>query len=301
MKGILLVGGTGTRLHPVTSVVNKHLLPIYDKPMAYYPLSTLMMAGIRDILVVGTPQDLPLYRELFRSAGDLGLRLSYAEQPRPEGIAQALIIAREFIGSDDVTLILGDNVFYGHDLGGLVTDAIAKNRGATVFAYYVKDPERYGVVEFDAAGNIVGLEEKPKQPRSPYAVTGLYVYDNDVVRIAQQVKPSARGELEITAVNRAYLDEGRLRAVLLGRGIAWLDTGTHGALVDASSFVATIERRQGLRVACLEEVAYRMGFIGLEQLAALAKSARTEADRLYLDRIVAETSRGMVRSGTRTE
>ncbi|HJQ93326.1 MAG TPA: glucose-1-phosphate thymidylyltransferase RfbA [Candidatus Thermoplasmatota archaeon] len=270
MKGIILAGGSGTRLHPSTKVVSKQLLPVYDKPMVHYPLATLMLAGIRDILLISTPRDLPLYRDLLGDGSDLGLRLSYAEQPKPGGLAQAFLIGREFIGKDSVCLVLGDNVFYGHGMSSLLQAATRSNDGATVFGYYVKDPERYGVVEFDAAGKAVGFEEKPKQPRSSWAVTGLYIYDNQVLDIAAGLKPSARGELEITDINKAYLGRGHLKLVKLGRGVAWLDTGTHRSLLDASQFISTIESRQGLKVACLEEVAWRMRFITRAQLEALA-------------------------------
>jgi glucose-1-phosphate thymidylyltransferase len=271
MKGILLAGGSGTRLHPSTRVVSKQLLPVYDKPMVHYPLATLMLAGIRDILVISTPRDLPLYRELLGDGRDLGLKLSYAEQPKPGGLAQAFLIGREFVGKDSVTLVLGDNVFYGHGMSSMLQAAVHTNDGATVFGYFVKDPERYGVAEFDAQGTVVGLEEKPKQPRSNWAITGLYVFDNDVLDIAAGLKPSARGELEITDVNKEYLRRGKLKLMRLGRGVAWLDTGTHRSLLDASQFIATIESRQGLKVACLEEVAWRMRFITRSQLESLAQ------------------------------
>jgi glucose-1-phosphate thymidylyltransferase len=271
VKGIILAGGSGTRLHPSTKVVSKQLLPVYDKPMVHYPLATLMLAGIRDILVISTPRDLPLYRDLLGDGRDLGLKLSYAEQPKPGGLAQAFLIGRDFVGKDAVTLILGDNVFYGHGLSSMLQAATHTNDGATVFGYFVKDPERYGVAEFNAAGTVVGLEEKPKQPRSNWAVTGLYIYDNQVLDIAAGLKPSPRGELEITDVNKEYLKRGHLKLVKLGRGNAWLDTGTHRSLLDASQFIATIESRQGLKVACLEEIAWRMRFITRQQLESLAQ------------------------------
>ena len=276
MKGIILAGGSGTRLWPVTRVVSKQLLPVFDKPMVYYPISTLMLAGIRDILVISTPHDLPLYRELLGDGSELGLRFSYAEQPHPGGLAQAFIIGSDFIGKDSVTLVLGDNIFYGHGMSELLHEKVDGNRGATIFGYYVKDPERYGVAEFDAEGKVVGLVEKPKEPKSNYAVTGLYIYDNEVVAIAKALKPSPRGELEITDVNKEYLQRTRLNLVKLGRGTAWLDTGTHISLLEAASFIATVEHRQGLKIACLEEVAWRMGYIDTRQLLALAKKYKGE-------------------------
>ena len=276
MKGIVLAGGSGTRLHPITRAVSKQLLPIYDKPMVFYPLSTLMLAGIRDILVISTPRDLPQYRDLLGDGKDLGIKLTYAEQPNPGGLAQAFIIGRKFIGKDPVTLVLGDNVFYGHGLAQLLQESVRDNKGGTIFGYYVRDPERYGVAEFDAAGKVVNIEEKPKVAKSNYAVVGLYIYDNDVVDIAAKLKPSARGDLEITAVNNEYLRRGKLTLAKFGRGTAWLDTGTHQSLLEASSFIATIEHRQGLKVACLEEVAWRMGFIDDAQLARLAKQYKGE-------------------------
>ena len=266
MKGILLAGGAGTRLHPVTRGVSKQLVPVYDKPLIYYPISTLMLAGVRDVLVITTPEDQPSFLRLLGTGADFGLRLSYAVQPRPEGIAQAFLIGREFIGADSVALALGDNLFYGHGLPEILEAAAARPSGATVFGYRVRDPERYGVVEFDAAGRAIGLEEKPATPRSPWAVTGLYFYDRDVAAIAASLRPSARGELEITDVNREYLRRGTLRVERLGRGIAWLDTGTHEALLQASNFIQAIEDRQGLKVACLEEIAFAKGWIGADDV-----------------------------------
>jgi glucose-1-phosphate thymidylyltransferase len=288
MKGIILAGGSGTRLYPVTNVVSKQLLPVYDKPMVYYPLSTLMFAGIRDILIISTPTDTPRFHDLLGDGKRWGLNLSYAVQPKPEGIAQAFIVGRDFIGTDRVALVLGDNIFYGHELTDLLQHASKRDRGATVFAYPVSDPERYGVVEFDASGRAVSLEEKPRQPKSRYAVVGLYFYDNRVVDIASRLRPSQRGELEITDLNLRYLEAGELDVMPMGRGFAWLDTGTHEALLEAAHFIETIERRQGLKIACPEEIAFRMGFIDAEQLRALAEPLKKSSYGQYLLRLLTE-------------
>ena len=282
MKGIVLAGGSGSRLHPATLGVSKQLIPIYNKPMVYYPLSTLMLSGIRDVLLISTPQDLGLYRRLFGDGSQLGMQLQYVEQPAPEGIAQAFLLGREFVGSDRVALALGDNVFFGHGLPDSLRRAAARERGATVFGYRVRDPERYGVVEFDRAGRVVSLVEKPKKPRSPYAVTGLYFYDNRVLDVAAGLKPSNRGELEITDVNLAYLETGDLHVEMLGRGIAWLDTGTHDSLLQASNYIQAIEERQGLMVACLEEIAFKMNFIDADRVRAAAGNMKGNAYGQYL-------------------
>ena len=282
MKGIILAGGTGSRLYPLTHVVSKQLLPIYDKPLVYYPLSTLMLAGIREILVISTPSDLPRFEQLFGDGSRWGLDLRYAVQPNPEGLAQAFVIGREFVGAGPVALILGDNIFYGHGFGETLRDAASRDEGATIFGYYVRDPERYGVVEFEEGGRAVGLEEKPLEPRSHYAVTGLYFYDNRVLDIAANLTPSARGELEITDVNVEYLRRDQLRVEIMGRGMAWLDTGTHDSLLQAADFVKTIEERQGLKVACPEEIAYRMGYIDAEQVVRLAEPLKNNNYGQYL-------------------
>jgi glucose-1-phosphate thymidylyltransferase len=288
LKGIILAGGSGTRLHPLTRGVSKQLMPVFDKPMVYYPLSTLMLAGIRQILVITTPEDRDAFRRQLGEGGELGLTLDYAVQPRPEGIAQAFLVGREFVGPDRIALALGDNIFFGHGLPEYLERAAGRTQGATVFGYRVRDPERYGVVEFDAAGKVIGLEEKPARPRSRYAVTGLYFYDNQVLDIAAALRPSGRGELEITDVNRAYLERGQLHVELMGRGFAWLDTGTHESLLQAANFIHTLEERQGLAVACVEEVAYRMGYIDAGQLERLGKSMGNRYGQYLLDLLAEE-------------
>lgn len=287
-KGIILAGGSGTRLHPATLAISKQLLPVYDKPMVYYPLATLMLAGIRDILLISTPQDTPRFEQLLGDGSQWGLNLQYAVQPSPDGLAQAFVIGADFVGNSPSSLVLGDNIYYGHDFNKLLGNAMARTDGASVFAYHVHDPERYGVAEFDASGKVLSLEEKPAQPKSNYAVTGLYFYDNQVVDLARDLKPSPRGELEITDLNRLYLEQGKLNVEIMGRGYAWLDTGTHESLLQASQFIATLEHRQGLKVACPEEIAYRQGWIDAAQVETLAQPLLKNGYGQYLMRILKE-------------
>ena len=285
MKGIILAGGSGTRMHPLTTVVSKQMLPVYDKPMIYYPLSTLMLAGIRDVLIISTPQDLPMFEQLLGDGSRIGMKFSYAVQPSPDGLAQAFIIGKEFIGDDSVALVLGDNIFYGHGFRDMLEEAALCKTGATIFAYQVADPERYGIVGFDDNGKATSLEEKPEKPKSNFAVPGLYFYDNRVVEVAENMKPSARGELEITDVNRQYLEWNELQVQNLGRGFAWLDTGTHDAMHEASNYVETIEKRQGLKISCIEEIAYRLGYIDCDQLVVLGKEMEKNSYGQYLLRL----------------
>jgi glucose-1-phosphate thymidylyltransferase len=293
MKGIVLAGGAGTRLHPITRSISKQIIPVYDKPMIYYPLSVLMLAGIREILIISTPHDLPLYENLFGDGKQLGLDIQYAEQPSPDGLAQAFLIGEEFIGNDEVCLVLGDNIFYGHGLGGKLQESAELIDGAIVFGYYVTDPQRYGVAEFDKSGKVISLDEKPEKPKSNYAVTGLYFYDNTVVEKAKSLKPSARGELEITDLNKLYLEEDKLSVELLSRGVAWLDTGTPDSLLQASNFIATLENRQGLKASCIEEIAFKRGFIDKQQLIKLAEPLMKNNYGKYLMRIANEESYGI--------
>ncbi len=286
MKGIILAGGSGTRLYPLTRAISKQMIPVYDKPMIYYPLSVLMLAGIREILIISTPKDLPLFRQLFADGSHLGLSLQYAEQPRPEGLAQAFLIGKDFIADDTVSLILGDNIFFGPGFTGILRKSAQLEEGGLVFGYLVRDPHRYGVVEFDQKRNVIGIEEKPEQPKSKYAVPGLYFYDNEVVEIAENVKPSARGELEITDVNNEYLRRGKLKVEPLGRGFCWLDTGTHESLQQASSYVQAVQERQGLKIACIEEIAYDLGYIGLEEMEHLAKDMLKNQYGQYLQSVI---------------
>ena len=288
MKGIILAGGTGSRLYPLTNVVSKQLLPIYDKPMVYYPLSALMLAGIQDILLISTPTDLPQYQRLLGDGADFGIRISYAEQPRPEGLAQAFIIGRDFVGTDSVALVLGDNIFYGQGFSEILRQAVLRlqSNTATIFGYYVTQPERYGVAEFDSAGKVISIEEKPLHPKSNYAIVGLYFYPNSVLNIAESIRPSARGELEITSVNQTYVERGQLWLEKLGRGFSWLDTGTHDSLLDAANFVSVIQARQGLKIACLEEIAYAQGWLSEEQLSKIAESMRNNQYGQYLFQIL---------------
>ncbi len=289
MKGIILAGGSGTRLYPLTRVISKQLIPVYDKPMIYYPMSVLMLAGIRDILIISTPYDLPRFSELFGNGSDLGLRISYVEQPRPEGLAQAFILGREFIGDDSVCLVLGDNIFFGHGFADIVQRCSRLRSGGTIFGYLVKDPQRYGVVEFNDQQQVVGIEEKPEHPKSRYAVPGLYFYDNEVVDIAASIQPSARGELEITDINKHYLERGKLTVELLGRGFCWLDTGTHESLQQAASYVQAVQERQGLKIACLEEIAYRLGYIDRQQVERLAVAMKKNQYGAYLQDMLKDT------------
>lgn len=293
MKGIILAGGAGTRLYPITKSISKQIIPIYDKPMIYYPLSVLMLAGLREILIISTPKDLPLYEDLFGDGSFIGLSISYAEQASPDGLAQAFVIGEDFLNGDEACLVLGDNIFYGYNFGNILTGAASLKRGAKVFGYYVSDPERYGVADFDASGKVLSLEEKPLKPKSNYAVTGLYFYDNTVVEKAKTLKPSARGEFEITDLNRLYMEEDTLNVQLLGRGMAWLDTGTHDSLLQASNFIATIEQRQGLKVACIEEIAYNNGYITKDQLLQLAKPLQKNQYGEYLMRLATDKIRSL--------